>query len=174
MFSNIYKYLLILLLTFVSAGAVFSQAENGNPETTKKTDFPDGIQETLAKSRIKEEEKKFKELIKQGEETVKLSEELTKSFEENKQISTADIKKIELLEKLIKKIRQKLGTEEDKEETAEDKPASILTALTNIKDKTTSLLAELKKTTRYSISVIAVESSNAVWKLVKFLKFNKN
>lgn len=170
MSSYIYKFLFILLLTSANVCLVFSQSENG----FKKSDLPEGIQETLAKRRISDEEKQYQELIKRGEEAVKLSEELSKTFEETKRIAPEDAKKIERLEKLIKKIRQELGAEEDKEERAEDKPASILTALNNIKDKTTNLLTELKKTTRHSISVIAVESSNAAWKLVKFIRFWKN
>ncbi|MBA3600943.1 MAG: hypothetical protein H0W45_06805 [Acidobacteria bacterium] len=50
---------------------------------------------------------------------------------------------------------------------------SILNALKALKSNTLTLVDELKKTSRYSISVIAVESSNALLKAVRFLRFNK-
>ncbi|HRH41789.1 MAG TPA: hypothetical protein PKY82_09110 [Pyrinomonadaceae bacterium] len=137
-------------------------------------DLPEGLQETIQKRRIKAEEKEFQELIQSGEEAVKISEELAKSYEETRKITPEDQKKLEKLEKIVKKIRNELGAEDDKEKSPEDTPSSLSTALNNIKDNTVNLLGELKKRTKYSISVIAVESSNTIWKLVKFLRINRN
>lgn len=172
---NFFKTLLLFGIILCCFGLGFAQTEiEKNPDPTKKMDLPEGLQETIQKRRIKAEEKEFQELIQSGEEAVKISDELAKSYEETKKLTTDDQKKLEKLEKIVKKIRNELGAEDDKEKTAEDTPSSLSVALNNIKDNTASLLGELKKRTKYSISVIAVESSNTIWKLVKFLRINRN
>lgn len=135
-------------------------------------DMPMGIKENLAKQRIKQEEKDFQELISRSEEVVKLCEELHESYEVNKQLSSEDSKKLEKLEKMMKKIRQDLGAAEDKD-TAKDDTSTLSLTLASIKDKAEDLVSELKKTGRFAISVGAVESSNMIFRLVKFLRVNK-
>ncbi len=162
-----------LTLLFVGLTTGFAQeTKKNNP--LEKMDIPDTMKETFAKRRIKAEEAEYQELINKSEEAVKLSEELSNSFEENQKLSAPDTKKLEQLEKLIKKIRRELGAEEEKADKEKETPSSIMIALKNIKETTVNLLSELKKTSRYSISVIAVESSNTVWRIVRFLKLSKN
>lgn len=169
MFSKFPKLIFIFLLVLASVSLTSAQTER-NPQP--KLDLPDAMKENLAKRRIKDEEEEYQELIKRGEEAVKISEELSKSFEKNQKLSSEDQKKLEKLEKVVKKIRRDLGAEDDKEDE-ENKPSSLMNTLTTIKEKSSNLLSELKKTSRYSISVVAVESSNAVFKLVRFLRLNK-
>ena len=165
MLSSLSKIFLILLL--VLFGGELASAQDSK-------DYPEPFRENLAKRKIKEEEKEYEELIKRGEEAAKLSEELTKSFEENNKLSAEDQKKLEKLEKVVKRIRRDLGAEDDDEKDKETKPLSLLNTLTTIKDKTSNLLTELKKASRYSISVVAVESSNTIFRLIRFLRFNKS
>jgi len=165
-------FLLIALLLFGMQTINAQEAKTNNP--LEKLDIPESMKETFAKRRIKAEEEEYQELIKKSEEAVKLSDELSRSFEENQKLSLVDTKKLEQLEKLIKKIRKELGAEEEKEEREKETPTSIKLALINVKEKTINLLSELKKTSRYSISVIAVESSNTVWRIVRFLRLSKN
>jgi hypothetical protein len=47
-------------------------------------------------------------------------------------------------------------------------------AFKTLQASTGKLVHELKKTTRYSVSVIAIQSSNAFLKVIKFIRFNKN
>lgn len=174
MLLNPSKLLFVFLFIFICSGLASAQdGPNSRPDLTKNMDLPEGMRENLAKSRLKQEEEDYKELIKRTEEAVKISEELTATYEQSKKFSDDDTKKIDRLEKVVKKIRQDLGAEDDKDEDSEDKPSSLMTTLTTIKDKTSNLLAELKKTTRYSVSVVAIESSNTLLRLVKFIKLKK-
>ena len=182
MLINIFKFLLLFALIGVSGEVTYAQIDastaSGRPDPSKKESLPDGIKETLAKGRIKAEEKEYRELLERGEEAVKISEEIAKNFETTNKLTVEDAKKLERLEKVIKKIRQDLGAKDDdkidEDAQAEVKPSSLVNALSNIKDKTSDLLSELKKTTRHSISVVAVQSSNALLKLVRFVKFSRN
>ena len=172
MFSKIYKFLLLTSFFLFSAAFVFGQLDDKNSQ--QKYELPESLKENLAKRRIKQEEEDFQELIKKSEEAVQLSEELSKSFETNKKLSVEDSKKLEKLEKVVKKIRRDLGAEEEETEKIEEKPSTLPHTLGNIKEKATNLLAELKKSGRFAISVVAVETSNTIFRLVKFLRFNKN
>ncbi len=132
------------------------------------------MDELRVKACIKQQQKEYRELLDNGEEAVKLSSEVEKAFDKAASLATEDQKKLERLEKLFKKIRNSLGGEEDDVAAEEDKPLTVKAAISRLRDKASSLLDELKKTTRYSISVIAIQSSNIVIRLVKYIRFNKN
>jgi len=171
-----FQLFFLILLLAAMVGAVNAQSDattrGGIPQ---KEDLPTGIQESLAKQRIEREKKDFAELLKRGDEAVKLSDELEKSFAQNNQLSSADLKKLDRLEKVVKKIRSELGGDDDDKNVELDaKPLSVLSALKTLQNNTVKLVDELKKTTRYSISVVAVESSNLLLKVVRFLRLGKN
>ena len=52
-------------------------------------------------------------------------------------------------------------------------PRSPADGLKALQDLTGKLLDELKKTSRFGISAAAIQSSNAVLKVVRFLRFTK-
>lgn len=156
---------------------VFASAQSDFPQNSKtpKEDYPTGIQETLEKGRIKQAEKEYKELVARGEEAAQLGEELSKILESGQKLSAEDKKKIERLEKLIKRIRTDLGAEDDDENSNDEaEPTNLENVIKNIKEDTAILLSEIKKIGRHTISVVAIESSNSLLKLIRFLRFNTN
>lgn len=173
---------LVLAVAFLAAASAFAHAQGADASprsgVPQKEDLPKGIKESLAKSRIEQEKKDFAELLERGEEAVKLSNELETSFTQNNHISSEDRKKLDRLEKLVKKIRDEIGGKDDGKEDEniqiEEKPSTMLDALKSLQSTSVKLVDELKKTTRYSVSVVAVESSNLLLKVVKFLRFGKN
>lgn len=169
----------IFVFVFIAAAALFAHAQDD--ATTRgggdrnKEDYPTGVRESLARQRIEREKKDFAELLSRGEEAVKISGELENSFTQNNQLSTDDRKKLDRLEKLVKKIRNEIGGDEDDEKNALDgRPLSVGNALKALQENTIKLVGELKKTSRYSVSVIAVESSNVLLKVVRFLRGGKD
>jgi len=166
----------VFLVTLFALASVCASAQsdastrNGFP---KEEDLPKSIKENLAKGRIEREKKDYEEMIKRGEEALKLSEDLEKSFTENNRLSSEDLKKLEKLEKLVKKIRTDLGGDGDDETSEENNPSTLENALKVLKENTGKLMDELKKSTRYTISVVAIKSSNVLLKVVKFLRFAK-
>lgn len=163
-------FLVLAAVTFASAQGADASTRGGN---SQKEELPVGIKESLAKRRIEREKKDFEEMLDRGEEALKLTDQLEKSFAQNNQFSAQDQKKLERLEKVVKKIRNELGGDND-DDAAAEKPSSIANALTSLKEVTNNLVEELKKTSRYSISVVAVQSSNALLNVVQFLRFRKN
>ncbi len=171
---------IFILAPFLCANAQVlpdASTASGRSDPAKQADFSDGIKESLAKQRIKKEEKDYQELIKRGEEAVQLGTELNKSLESAQNFSPEDEKRLDRLEKLVKKIRVELGAEDDKKDDPEneiEKSYNTRAAVKNIQEDTVNLLSEIKKIGRHSISVVAVENSNSLLKLVRFLRFNKN
>ena len=171
---RVLKYPLIFLFMMTSILTVRAQITDASSADGKpREDYPLGIQETFAKQRIKAQEKQFSEMLGRSEEAAQISDEIYKSFETNKKLLPDDAKKAERLEKLVKKIRDELGSEKNNDDAADDSRFSYDDALKNIKDTSSQLFSELKKQGRFSISVAAVENSNMLLKLVRFVRQNQ-
>lgn len=179
MFRISLKLFLIIAVVLSAGELVTAQSEtnssiSGSPQ---KEDYPKNIQESLAKQRIEREKKDFAEMLTRGEEAVKISKELEKSFTRNNQLSAEDRKKLDHLEKLVKKIRSELGGGDDNDEYKSEFAAelkSVENALNVLQNNSVKLADELKKTTRYTVSVGAVENSNSLLNILRFLRFWKN
>ncbi len=168
MFLNFPRLIFAVLL--ISSAAVCAFAQFPDTAPPNKEDYPKTVKETLAKGRIDREKKDYQQLIEHGEEAAKISDELGKSFAKHNKLSSEDQKKLDRLEKLVKKIRNELGGDDDND-SVEDKPSSISVAVKTLQDTATNLVDMIKKSTRYSVSVAAIESSNALLKIVRFIRF---
>jgi hypothetical protein len=183
MFSTFLKFVLTSFLIGVASVCVVSaqidaSTPNGKP---KEEDFPKGIKETLVKQRIEQEKKEHQELLKRGDEALQLSTDLEKSFADNNTLTLEDQKKLERLEKIVKKIRKELGGDDDNDgdekvfekDSVLKNPSTAQSAFKVLQESTVKLVNELKKSTRHTISVIAIQSSNLLLKAVRFLRFTK-
>ncbi len=169
------KFFHFIFASFLVSTAIIGVKAQGDVTTRngrpRNEELPKSVKETLAKGRIDREKKDYEELIMRGEEAAQLSEELEQSFAKNNQLTSDDQKKLERLEKTLKKIRSELGGDDDDDEGS---PASTQTALEKLQNYSLNLVEELKKTTRYSISASAIETSNAILKLVRFIRQGRN
>jgi len=188
MVNRLSKYFILLVFVFIAAISINAQsdASTSNGRAPVKDVVPKNIQETLDKHRIEQAKKDHDEMIERGEEALKLSEELEKSVANNNKISPQDQAKLARLEKITKKIRKELGGDDDDEATIEEKPENIdetaenkekpsalASAVKKLQSTATKLVDELKKTTRFSVSVVAIQSSNSLLKILKFIRFGK-
>ena len=170
----------VTLILAACCGGAWAQSGNNGKEIFRKPaeqdtdDGPKGFKETLDKMRIEKEKKDFKEMIDRGDEALKLSEELEHSFEQNGKLSESDLARLEKVEKLVKKIRDELGGRDDNDQEGDDKdvvPHSLADAVGTLRSSAVTLFDELKKTSRFTISAAAINSSNTVLKLTRFLRF---
>jgi hypothetical protein len=182
-FAGIFRILLAmpLLLVLWQGASAQIDAENKEPKRSPLLQTEDPCQKTgdqlmdeiRIKACIRQQQKEYRELLSNGEEAAKLSAEVEKAFDKTAVLASEDQKKLERLEKLFKKIRSSLGGEEDDPSAEEDKPMTLKTAIDALNEKASSLLDELKKTTRYSISVDAIQNSNIVIRLVRYIRYSK-
>lgn len=158
--------LLVLLFFYASANAQIIDIRG-------KRHLPIGFREKLIKIRIDEDKEDFNKLISRTETVSKLSKEIHASYEKNNALTPKDWSKLKELKKLLKKIRRKLSAKNDDKKMLNRKPKSLADAINKLRESTAFLLKEIRKTNRYSISVAVIQSSNTVWKLVKFIRLKK-
>ena len=167
---------LIVFAVLFGSVAVSAQIDpfNRDPRRAEREEEAKIVKEMLAKQQSEREKKEHEELLKRADTALELSDELDKAFEEGDQLSTED-KRLAELEKVVKKIRDDLGGDDDEDEdesrAVNEGPKDVKDAFLALRRSTLELVEEVKKTTRYSISVAAIRSSNSVLKLVRFLRF---
>ena len=171
---------ILLMFSVLVAGAAYAQsAADDRPfgfERSRREDLPKNVLETREKMRIQQEEKEHAEMIERSEQAVKISERVARSFTVNGRLSEMDLANIESVEKNIKKIRGDLGGDDDDKKVDDvlgDKKLTIAEAVSTLKETTASLFAELKKTSRFSVSAAAIQTSNAAIKIARFLRVGR-
>ena len=184
-------FLRVFFSTFIAilllGGAVVVQAQSdGLPDASSRSgrrradDSPFGLKDMLAKQKAEREKKDHEEMLERGAEALRLTKQLEASYAANGSLSPQDRSKLESLERVVTKIRKELGASEDSEAVPlgiqgveEPKPSTMDEAFKFLQTSTVKLVDELKKTTRFTISVIAIQSSNTVLKIVRFLRVRK-
>ena len=176
---NARTHILIILLLFTAGFAsAQSPTDDGRGILPKPDDpnavVPKNVREMLDKMKVEEEKKDYDEMIDRGDQVLKLSEEIEKSFVDGGGLSGEQRSKLDGIEKLVKKIRGELGGNDTEESEFTDDldrlPSSQADAIDKLPKLASRMVDELKKTTRFSISAAAIESSNAVLRVVRFLR----
>lgn len=167
------QLIFFFFLVLLASAAASAQDDLYIPiDPPRKGVYPKNIKETLKKYEIERNKKDHEEMLQNGEEAVKLSEEVEKSFDKNQKLTAKDFEKLERIEKLVKKIRKELGG--DDEDPEDEKPSTIESAVKTLRKTTINLWEELKKTSRHTISAVAIQSSNSLISIVRLIKFWKN
>ncbi|HVF48121.1 MAG TPA: hypothetical protein VNA17_11185 [Pyrinomonadaceae bacterium] len=175
-----FRLILTVALSLAAAGIVCAQnADNRTSIHSSGEDRnrPRSFSETLEKLRIEKEKKEFNQMVARGEEALKISTELEDTFIRTGRLSEQELEKVETVEKLVKKIRGELGGDDD-EEVREDggreqKRLSAGDAIRSLRATSADLFEQLKKTTRFTISAAAIQTSNAVLRIARFLRIGK-
>ncbi len=171
---------IITVIGYVSAHAQIVPPDPLPPLIrTNEPERPKNVTEGMAKQRLDRTRKEHEKLIERGEEALKVFEKIEASFEKNSSLSSADRKELEEFEKIVKRIRKDLGGDSDDYKPDEAFENEIganggqRDAVKFLKDATVKLVNELQKTTRYSISAVAVQTSNTVINIAQFLRLRR-
>ncbi len=169
-------------LAMIFSLAFIAYAQGNDPSSSvlpkppsREDEYPKSFKETLEKMRVDKEKKEYQDMLDRGAEVLKITEELEKSVEQTGTFSQREYAKVANVEKLVRKIRGELGGDDEDDEKAvnEGSSKSRLSpseAVKTLRAATVALLDELKKTTRFSISAAAIQSSNAVLRVARFLR----
>jgi hypothetical protein len=168
-------FILLLLICCILLGSAAAQAQTGADGGPvfgdRREPEPKGIKEMLSKMQIEKEKKDYDEMLERGEEALNLSNEIERSYEKTGVLTGDDREKLGNVEKLVKKIRGELGGEDDdKSDSDMDSPKDVVSGIKYLAKSTADLVNELKKTTRFSISAAAIESSNTVLGVLRVLR----
>lgn len=158
---------MILGLSLTARAQFDVSTRNGQ---TPKEPVPQNVREQLEQRKIDERKRDYQELIDRGEEAVKISKEIEASFSKHQKLTSNNLNRLKNLEKLLKKIRKDLGGDDDDENESIQRPESTLDTLILIRETSVRLCEELKTITRFSISAAAIEDSNNILKLIRFVR----
>lgn len=136
------------------------------------------MDEMLARQRLAKSRKDHAEMLKRGEEAHGLAVRLEETFEARQSLTNEDLKTLDQLEKLVGRIRRDLGGDSDggsvlDDDSDEDQLSSVGASISFLRESTSKLLDELKKTSRFTISAVAIQSTNAVIRIARFLRLGK-
>lgn len=143
-------------------------AEKGAPteDTTPLTTFEE---EMKAKRAIKLAEKEHEENVSRGREISQLAREVQEDIKKRPVLDRDQLKKIDRLEKLTKKIRGEAGGE-DSETTVPDQPADLVATVKRITDVAETLSKSVQNTPRQVVSACVIDNANVLLELLKVVR----
>ena len=173
----------ILSLSILTAGAISAQAQtsatmNDSPRVERSNsgspmpkDLGTPEDEMRARNEIKIAEKERTENLERAREAAQLGEEIREAFSRNKMLGPVDLKKLERLEKLARRIRSRAGGSDD-DEPLNNVPTALETALARLADTSESLCKGVEKTPRMVISANVIERANELLEIIRFVRTN--
>ncbi len=126
-------------------------------------------EEMLDRAAIRHEEELHKEMVERADEAVQLGDELLASFKKNNSLTRDDVKRLEKLEKLARKIRGAAGGSDDKERS-DSIPDKLGSAISRVAELSGLLKKSVQKTSRLVISAAVIENTNELIELIQHLR----
>jgi hypothetical protein len=139
-----------------------SPTEDGPPLTTIE-------EEMRAKRAIKYAEKEHKENLARAGQITELGKELVASFKLKRSLDREDIRRLDRLEKLTRKIRSEAGGE-DNETVLSKPPTDLDSAVSRLAELSASVGDQFKKTPRQVISAEVIDEANALLEIIKLVR----
>jgi DNA repair ATPase RecN len=118
---------------------------------------------------LKAEKKQYDENVARAREVAQLATQLVEAYEARKMFGSEDVKKLERLEKLTKKIRNEAGGSETNPDV-KDIPEVMATAVKQVAEIADELRTLVEKTPRHVVSASVIDQSNKLLGLVQHVK----
>jgi len=131
---------------------------------------PNSIEEEMrAKRIIKFAEKAYQENLDRAREASDVGEELHASFQRKSSLDREDIKKLDRLEKLTKRIRNEAGGSDEKI-TIEKPPSDLGSAVDRLAKVSESLKDKVEKTPRQVVSAAVIDEANVLLEVIRIVR----
>jgi len=143
-----------------------ADGKKGDDDQNPLTTFEEEIR---AKRMIKMAEKDHQENLDRAKEIQQLGKELKESLQGKSAIDRDNVKKIERLEKLTKKVRGEAGGESE-ELSIVNPPRNLSEAACQIGEKSEALSKEVQNTPRQVVSASVISSANILLELIKIAR----
>jgi hypothetical protein len=125
--------------------------------------------EMLARKEIEMLEKERKQNLQRTQEAVQIGIELRDAYKASKIFLREDLKKLERLEKIAKRVRSEAGGS-DSDELIVVEPKNLDTALDMLAGFSENMRKGVEKTPRQVISAAVIEQSNKLLQIIRFVK----
>lgn len=169
----------LLLITLLSACAHVAHAQMVGADNRTPTvrglggrHAPRGRspeEELLHLAEVRRGEAAHREMVEQAQEGAQLVQQLKADFERSRALGVEELKKLERVEKLAKKIRGGAGGSDD-DEPLQNVPQEAGAALGMLVEAAEDLQKRVQKTSRLVTSAAVVRRSNEVIELSKYIR----
>lgn len=163
----LYRPLLFLIITVAFSGTVRAQ----DPFDPHGRERVSAIElEMRARRDIKVAEKEHAANLERAVEAAKLGIELRDTYAQTKSFVRTDVKKLERLEKLTRKIRSEAGGSDDRDSTMEKVPAQLESAISKLAEVSEEMRKGVEKTPRQVISASVIEHANELLDIIAYIR----
>jgi hypothetical protein len=169
------KLLFIGFLFFVFNSDARAQSSSDNsspliPGAIKDAPQPVGPEaEMLHRAAIRRQEEAHQEMVERAKENTRLGLQLAEVVGKGSAPQAEEMKKLDRMEKLARKIRGDSGGSED-EEGLQNPPRDLADAISLLAETSENLLKEVEKTSRFVASATVIKRSNEIIQLVRHVK----
>ncbi|HYE65948.1 MAG TPA: hypothetical protein VD966_10215 [Pyrinomonadaceae bacterium] len=127
------------------------------------------MEEMKARREVEYLEKEYKENLERAREAAQLGSELREIYRTQKSLTRTDLKKLDRLEKLTRRIRSEAGGSDD-EVTLEEVPYHLESALDRLVEISVELRKMVEKTPRQVVSASLIERTNQLLEVVRYVR----
>ena len=125
--------------------------------------------EMLARRDVKTAEKEHQENRERAREAAQLSTEIRDSYLHNKALGRNEVKRLERLEKITRKIRSEAGGS-DGEVTLENVSSQVEPMLARLVDASDKIRKTLEKTPRQVVSAAVIDRANEILEIIRYVR----
>ncbi len=159
-------YRTLLFLVLLASFACVARAQHHDP-------LADGLSpiemEMRARREIRASEKERKDNLERARLAAQLGTELRDAYSQSKSLSRTDMKKLERLEKIARRIRSEAGGS-DTDSTLENVPQQLDSALSRLAEVSEEMYKGVEKTPRQVVSASVIERANEVLDLIGYVR----
>lgn len=161
----------IVIACHHGVAAQAADASSSSPFQRPREEPPQPVLEQMARLKLENEKRDFQELIDTSSTLADSAKSLLELSGTGRPLQEILDKNLDRIERLTKKIRSELGAGDDSKEPTEY-PDSLKDALKALSSEASALSEEIKKSSRFSISVAAIQHANTLLDLVSHIRRN--
>ncbi len=123
----------------------------------------------IVRSSISRSESAHRANLQRARESAELAAELRSAYETNRSLSREDLRKLERMERLIRRIRSEAGGS-DGEARLADVPANLAAALQQLAEASDTFRSDVENTSRFVVSASIITSANDLIELIRIAR----
>lgn len=129
--------------------------------------LPDDMRIKMA---IAREEDEYKKILEDVDKLSGLSDEVARAYVDHKKLSAEDVKKLNTVEKLAKRILNHFGGDEVIDKSAAIGSLALADAIDKLNAAASNVKKDMKAETRFVVSAIVIANSNEVISLARLIR----
>lgn len=173
----------VFVLLFISGlytSAAFAQSTSSTPrpsdnkapgrlhrDNDQEVTLPEDMRIKMA---IAREENEYKKTLEDVEKLSGLSAEVARGYVERKQLSADDVKKLNTIEKLAKRVLNHAGGEEVGDKSGSVEHLALADAIDKLNTAAANIKKDMKAETRFVVSATVIANSNEVINLARLIR----